>query len=602
MIDHGRDSMTARALRLAIVLTGAAYATVLLMASNGPAAGSLRSGGPAGIVPIDPDLVIAYALIGTGAAMGVGGGSRRVSLLTALAGIAWLGSTIARSSNGSDSLRGLGVALEPLLVATLFALVVALAAPGMGGRRTIALSAVPLAFSALIGLLRLATYDPFTDPRCAILCMPGAPFLPTDGTGRLWLERGVDAIAVIVGAGLVLCAASLLGPTRHLRGSTFAAVAGGVIAGVGSAGSAALSLGVATLFDRLGAVEATAGSALAVATSAGGVLLATGLAWWVVGELRVRIRMRRVADDIASAAGPGSLETRLADALNDDSVVVGYWLPDEERYVSDTGVSLDAANAETVGSHTAIERDGNPVATIWHRADIDAGAIRAEITPTVLIALDNERLQAVGLANLRSLRASRARIVTVQEQERRRIERDLHDGVQQRLLAIAVDLRLAVGAAKRDGDAAGTERLTHAETVALSAVEEVRLLARGIHPAVLSQAGLGPALASLADEAPIPMAVSTDRAARLPATVEAAVYQLVVDALSDAVRLGAEDFSVAVVSADAEVVVDIDHDGEASSPWPVRLADRVAAAGGLLAVESGTGRSGRRIRAALPCE
>ena len=601
MLAESRNSMTATALRLAVVVSGVAYALVLLTAAGGPIARTMPSGGPAGPSSIDPDLLIAYALIGAGAAIGLGGGSRRAGLLAALAGIAWLGRSLAGSADGTDSLRGLGVALGPLLGVTLLALIVTVAPRGVGHRWTIGPVAALLAVALLLSVLRLLTYDPFYDPDCAVLCAHSTPFLDPTPVDRIWLGRGADVIAVIAGVLAALYGIASIRSNGRIRGSRSFVVAGVVLTVAGLAGRAALGLGGTALLDRLGAADGVAETWLAQATSIGGGLLLIGLTWSIIDVLRLRVRMHRVANDIASASAPDTLETRLAEALHDDAVTIGYWLSDEARYIGADGDPFVDQPFGSGRSLTSIERDGKAVAVISHRAGLEGTAVTAEVTPSMLVALDNERLQAVSLANLRSLRASRARIVTVEEEERRRVERDLHDGAQQRMLAIAFHMRLARLTAERVGEGGRAERLGRAEALALTAVEGLRRLARGIHPAILSQAGLAPALASLAEEAPIAMTVSMHGEVRLPATIEAAVYQLVIDALSDAVRLGAGELSVTIVPDPVTVAVEIDHDGDPSPLLPLRLTDRVAAAGGALAVDAGIDGSGRRIRAALPC-
>jgi signal transduction histidine kinase len=291
---------------------------------------------------------------------------------------------------------------------------------------------------------------------------------------------------------------------------------------------------------------------------------------------------------------------RLANALNDPSVVVGYWFENEARYVSTTGVPLGSSPADAEQRQVTIERGGRPIASIWHRRGIEPRAIRKELTSSLLVALDNERLQAVGMANLRALQTSRARLVEVQGAQRQQVERDLHDGLQQRLLAIVFDLRLARVAAERTGESPRSRWLEQAEDVALAIVEEVRRLARGIYPAILGQAGRAAALSSLADEAPIPMAVSVRPLSRFPQPVETTVYQIIADALADAVGAGAAELSVDVERIGDDVAVAIDHDGSTASVR-VRLVDRVAAAGGSLTEEESAHHPGRRIRIALPC-
>jgi signal transduction histidine kinase len=216
-----------------------------------------------------------------------------------------------------------------------------------------------------------------------------------------------------------------------------------------------------------------------------------------------------------------------------------------------------------------------------------------EVLAAARIGIENERLQAEVLAHVEDLRASRARIVETGDAERRKLERDLHDGAQQRLLALSYDLRLA--RAEANGDAATTALLTSAVDEAQAALEELRRLAHGIYPAILAEAGLGPALASLADYAPIPVELGDVPAKRLPDPIETAAYVAVADAIDDAVARGATFVSVEVSLAGGEVVVMVADDGSDRQAALVQLADRIGALGGSLETGPTT------LRAEMPC-
>jgi len=154
--------------------------------------------------------------------------------------------------------------------------------------------------------------------------------------------------------------------------------------------------------------------------------------------------------------------------------------------------------------------------------------------------VENERLQAELVAQLGELRASRARIVETAGAERRRLERNLHDGAQQHLLALSYDIRLARAGAAADGDTAAQMTLATAIEETQGALQELRELAHGIYPAVLAEAGLAPALATLADTAPLPVQILRAGDRRYPAPVEAAAYFAVAEAIGDAARRGAD--------------------------------------------------------------
>jgi signal transduction histidine kinase len=204
-------------------------------------------------------------------------------------------------------------------------------------------------------------------------------------------------------------------------------------------------------------------------------------------------------------------------------------------------------------------------------------------------------LQAEALAQLDQLRVSRVRIVETGDSERRRLERDLHDGAQQRLLALSYDLRLAHAQAQADGDRQSGSLLTQATDQAQTALEELRELAHGIYPAILTEAGLGSALASLADAAPLPVEIRDAAQGRYPAAVETAAYHLVAEALDDAAGRGASHAAVSAVRDGGRLVVTVHDDGTDRTSSMVQLADRIGALDGNLTVEP------TRLLAELPC-
>jgi PAS domain S-box-containing protein len=202
------------------------------------------------------------------------------------------------------------------------------------------------------------------------------------------------------------------------------------------------------------------------------------------------------------------------------------------------------------------------------------------------------------------IRASRARIVEAGDAERRRLERNLHDGAQQRLVALSLALRMAAGQVRSKPEAA--EQLLAAAGEELAhALEELRELARGIHPAVLTDRGLPAALEALAGRSPTPVDVAVDLEERLPGPIEAAAYYVVSEALANVAKYaGATSVSVSVGREDGVATVEVVDDGvggaNPSGGSGLRgLADRVAALDGTLQVESPPGR-GTRIRARIP--
>ena len=220
-------------------------------------------------------------------------------------------------------------------------------------------------------------------------------------------------------------------------------------------------------------------------------------------------------------------------------------------------------------------------------------------------ALENERLHAELRARVAELQESRANIISFGLAERRRLERDLHDGAQQRLVALSLQVNLA--RAKLDDDPATAASLLDTARDELSrALDELRELARGIHPAILTDQGLGPAVTALAERSPVPVEIEPLPAERLPSSVEAAAYFVVSEALANVAKYArASHATVRVARLDGHAVVEVADDGVGGAD-PGRgtglrgLADRVAALDGRLEIVSPTGR-GTTVRADLPC-
>jgi signal transduction histidine kinase len=225
----------------------------------------------------------------------------------------------------------------------------------------------------------------------------------------------------------------------------------------------------------------------------------------------------------------------------------------------------------------------------------DQPGLLQEVLAAARLAIENEQLQAEVQAQLEELRASRARIVQRADAERRRLERDLHDGAQQLLLALSFDLQLARTTAEAGGDSQVAPLLASAGAQAQTALGELRDLAHGIYPAILAEAGLAPALATLADDAPLPVELGEVTPDRYAPPVETAAYLAVSDAIDDASARDATFVAVRIGRDRGRLVVEVDDDGFARRSQLVTLADRVGALGGSL--EAGP----RTLRAEIPC-
>jgi signal transduction histidine kinase len=232
------------------------------------------------------------------------------------------------------------------------------------------------------------------------------------------------------------------------------------------------------------------------------------------------------------------------------------------------------------------------------------GGLRSKLWEADVVAVENVRLDAELQARLEELRESRARIVQAGYAERRRVERDLHDGAQQRLVALALELQMVRAKLETD-PALAAERLDAATRELTAATEELRELARGIHPPVLADRGLVPALEALAQRAPLPVRVEADEGQPAPEALEAAAYFVVSEALTNVARHAGADLAVVrVARPNGRLTVEIEDDGSGGADIAAGsglrgLADRVGALDGTLEVESSPGR-GTVVRADLP--
>jgi len=239
-----------------------------------------------------------------------------------------------------------------------------------------------------------------------------------------------------------------------------------------------------------------------------------------------------------------------------------------------------------------------------HDPALDTDLVR-EVTATAAMAIENERLHAEIRAQLEEVRASRARIVEAGDAERQRVERDLHDGAQQRLLSLSLALHTARRQVAEGADGEVDDTLRRAAEELREAINELRELARGIHPAILTEEGLGPAVRSLADRATLPVSILRLPSCRYPASVEATSYFVVSEALANVTKYASASHAwVSVISEPLGLEVEVGDDGVGGADPRAGsglrgLEDRLAAIGGRLSVTSPLGE-GTVVRASLP--
>jgi signal transduction histidine kinase len=405
----------------------------------------------------------------------------------------------------------------------------------------------------------------------------------------------------IVGAGLVVTVLVIL--IRRWRQAT--AGQRRLLVPVYSAGAAVMLLLVVTVVLQASGADAWTLDVFWISTM---VPFALVPYMFLVTLVRARMIQTGAVGQLIARMGEtpsrGQLRDELARALGDPSIELVYWLPDGERFVDARGRTVELPAPGSRRGVTRIERDGSLVAAIVHDA-LDFEEELDAIGAAAAIAIENERLDAELRAKVAELRESRSRMLRVGLEERRRLERDLHDGAQQRLVSMALGMRLARDKMRDDPDAA--ERMLDGAGAELdAALEELRELARGIHPAVLSDRGLDAALETLARRAPLPVELNRESYERLPESIELAAYFVVSEALTNVAKYAdASHAQVNVARRNGKLLVEVTDDGvggaDPDSGTGLRgLADRLAVIEGRLEVDSPPG-SGTTIRARIPC-
>ena len=328
---------------------------------------------------------------------------------------------------------------------------------------------------------------------------------------------------------------------------------------------------------------------------------------FLVGLLDERLGRSAVGDLMLELRGeppPRQLREALARALKDPSLTLAYWLPDFHTYVDLDGNPMELPQ-DGERTATVLERNGVPFAALIHdQALDDEPELLESVGAAAGISLENGRLQAELRARLVELKGSRIRVIEAGQKERQRLERNLHDGAQQRLIALSLQLSLLEQRLEAEPEIrAELDQARH--EIALS-LEELRDVARGIHPAVLTGHGLKVALESLAARAPFPVRLTVDLDQRLPERVEVAAYYVVSESLTNIGKhADARDASIWVARTDSRLVVEVVDDGiggaDTEGGSGIRgLADRVEALGGRLRIWTPRG-GGTRVEAEIPC-
>jgi signal transduction histidine kinase len=521
--------------------------------------------------------------------------ARRAAALALAAGICWLAPIAA----AWPSAPGVPRAIATIAAAFTFPLLVhlALGAPDarLEGRTAGGVVAAAYGWAAFAAVTLALVRDPFYDPHCWSDCDGNALLVRSSPGLSDALVEARPWVQLLLGA-----AVAALGVRRLARPVLASRLSGG----------AALGVGVVAILHARRVLEVPFEDpldptlrGLFFAACAASVLVAAALVAPLAQALLRRRAVRQVVAALDAAPAPDELEQRLGEALRDPTLRIVFRLPEVGRTVDATGAACEPPASRPRRAVTPLARCGELVAWVEHDAGV-AGSVEPALTPAVRLSVDNARLRAGLLAQMRDLRDARRRIVADGDDERRRLERDLHDGVQQQLLALGAELRVAAAAARASGHAA-ERALDRAVGETAAVLEEVRVVAHGIYPAILTDAGLAPGIASLADVAALPVEIVGAPDRRYSAPVEAAAYRVVAEGIENAVSYsGARVVEVEVGETGGALHVRVHDDGRGGARVTqlgglAELVDRVGAIDGTVSIESGA--EGTAIGAVIPC-
>jgi signal transduction histidine kinase len=520
----------------------------------------------------------------------------RVGTLMVAAGFAWFVSIAAITE--PPLMFTVGHLLSNLFVAVAIHLILAFPS----GRLESRLDRFLVADSYLVTTVGYLPFALFLDPAAA--GCPECPenlFLVTENLG--FAEAWGNGLSIL---GIILLPVVLVRLIVRWRGAS--PTLRRIIAPLYVAGGALMAMLTILLVASLADASATLKQDLYYATTIpfglmpylflGGLIRGRMLRGGAVSELVARI---------GSGLGEEELRRALARALRDPSLELAYWIPDSERYVDAEGRPIELPEPRSGRAASDVILEGRRTAAIIHDTHLlDEPELVHAVGAAAALGLEKQRLEAELRARIEELREQRSRMIAVGLAERRRLERDLHDGAQQRLVSLALDLRLAQSSLREDPDTAA-ELLAAADAELEEALEELRELARGLHPAVLSDRGLDPAVDALASRSPVPVEIETRLGERVADEVELAAYFVVAETLTNVAKYAEASQAVVRLARDnGEVVVEVEDDGVGGAD-PIRgtglrgLADRIGSLGGELQIDSAPG-AGTTVTATIPCE
>ncbi|HLJ04526.1 MAG TPA: histidine kinase [Solirubrobacteraceae bacterium] len=563
----------------------------------GIAAVWLAAHGPSGR-PTEPGpvltLLVGASLLGSGLASWRARPENRLGPLMVATSFGWFAGLLTEAPG--QALATIGTAIQYVWIAGFIVLILSFPSGRLERRVDRSLVAATLFLTTAFPIVAML-YGTGPGLRC-----PSCPHNPLDvfhdntvSDHLLGLQRALGGVVIVI-AMAVLARRWLRASAPRRREVTPVLVAGG----------ATLVTLTATIVhdlvgDPLGSLPATiwfyTTATLPVAILA--VFLRRRLARGGVAGLVVQL---------GESSGPAAdLRDALSRALGDPSLELAFWYSAEDRYVSADGRPLALpGEPDTDRAATFVERDGQPIAVVLHDRALEHNAeLVQSVCAAAGLALENERLHAELRARLAELQASRARLVEATDTERRRIERDLHDGTQQRLVSIAMSLGLLESRLPGEPGAAAP-LVREAREALAAALQELRELTQGIHPPLLAERGLSAALEELCRRAPLPARAEIALERRFSDQIESAAYFFTSEALTNAAKHShATEIAVTARCEGPTLVIEVADDGIGAAvigggSGLRGLADRVEALSGTMTLSSPPGR-GTTLRAEIPC-
>ena len=572
-----------RAVLIAGLVAATAFSVVAFYVNGWP-----ESPGPA-IYVITPTLVlVAYLTVGLIAWQRHP--AERIGLLFTIVGYAWFLPALTRLHDPLPFT--VGWLTGSLYQAALAHLALAWPYGRLRSRLDRAVVAANYAWNIGNNIVQMLFWNPRTDG-----CGPACPanLLLVHGSARLYSTAGT--VASVVGVGLTVVIVALIGwHWRSARGYARRAMTSLVWV--------AVPIGA---YVTIVEIPSNLGLSALITQGIGPLILIAAPAAYAIGIARARSARRAVGAALVSlepGPPPGRLRDALAAALGDPALQLAFRVPGQDHYLDTYEQAVDPARLPAGRMLTPLDPAGDAV--LIHHEELRHEPDLVKVTVTAAgLALEHARLQAEVEAQLEQVRASRARIVQAGDAARRRLERDLHDGAQQRL----VTLSLALGMARSRAAGADPELVSLIESAGKEAQEaliELRELARGIHPAVLTETGLAGGIQALVERSPVVTTITAVPAGRLPAAIEATAYFVVSEALANVAKHAlAGSAQVTVRQLPGRLLVEVTDDG-AGGARPEDgsglrgLADRVASVGGVLLIDSRPG-CGTRLEADIPC-